>query len=154
MVKSAIQNQDVYTLLILFGTLYAFVKWRYHNHNEMTGFIKELYMENNIYIAGPMTGKPEFNFPAFFRAEERLKQSGWNVFNPARNDQNMGIDVAGTTGDPAEIPNFCLRKALSWDMQRICESEAIYMLKGWEHSSGARAEHTLANALKLQVIYE
>ena len=101
-----------------------------------------------------MTGKHEFNFPAFFAAEARLKDEGWNVFNPARNDQSMGIDVTGTTGDPAEIPNFCLRKALSWDMQRICECAAIYMLKGWEHSSGARAEHTLANALKLQVIYE
>lgn len=111
-------------------------------------------MENNIYIAGPMTGKPEFNFPAFFEAEDYLKSEGWNVFNPARHDQEMGIDVTGTTGDPDEIPNFCLRKALSWDMQKICESGAIYMLKGWEHSSGAKAEHTLATALRLQVIYQ
>lgn len=111
-------------------------------------------MENNIYIAGPMTGYTEFNFPAFFAAEDKLRAEGWNVFNPARNDQNIGVDVTGTTGKHEEIPTFCLRKALAWDMQRICESGAIYMLKGWEHSSGARAEHTLANALKLQVIYE
>ena len=107
-----------------------------------------------IYVAGPMTGRKEFNFPAFFAAEERLRRLGWIVFNPAKHDQESGIDVTGTTGNPAEIPAFSLREALAWDMSRICEADAIYMLHGWEHSSGARAEHALANALKLQIIYE
>lgn len=107
-----------------------------------------------IYIAGPMTGIREFNFPAFFAAEKDLYADGWVVFNPARNDQENGIDVSGTTGRPEEIPAFSLRKALAWDMQKICEADAIFMLRGWEHSSGARAEHSLASALKLHVIYE
>ena len=107
-----------------------------------------------IYVAGPMTGKPEFNFPAFFAVEARLQADGWHVFNPARNDLEHGVCVTGTTGDPKEIPNFSLREALKWDMQRICEADAIFMLKGWEHSSGARAEHTLAGALRLTVVYE
>lgn len=111
-------------------------------------------MEDNIYIAGPMTGYPEFNFPAFFQAETRLKKYGWNVFNPARNDHAMGINVIGTTGKREEIPTFDIRRAMSWDMQRICESAAIYMLQNWEDSPGARAEHALAVALQLQIIYE
>lgn len=110
--------------------------------------------KKKIYIAGPMTGRKEFNFAAFYHAEARLHAKGWIVFNPARNDEENGVKVVGTEGDPAEIPNFCLRKALAWDMQRICESDAIYMLRGWERSSGARAEHTLATALGLDIIYE
>ena len=112
-------------------------------------------MQNNIYIAGPMRGVPEFNFPSFYEAEEMLKKQGWNVFNPARNDvENYGLNTTGLKGDMGELPEFNLRDALAWDMQRICESGAIYMLQGWEHSTGARAEHALAIALGLDVEYE
>lgn len=63
-----------------------------------------------VYIAGPMTGLPEFNFPLFFEAEELLKGHGFEVINPARED---GIDTSGMKGDLSEVPDFCLRKARS-----------------------------------------
>ena len=109
-----------------------------------------------IYIAGPMTGLKEFNFPAFFAAESGLSELGHECFNPARNDEEKyGIDVTGTDGDPKQIPTFDLRKALSDDTRYICEeAEGIYMLKGWERSSGACAEHALAKALNLEIIYQ
>jgi len=112
-------------------------------------------MGNNIYIAGPMRGYPEFNFPAFFSVECRLQDAGWNVFNPARHDvDEYNLDTRGMKGDMHEIPQFNLRNALVWDTQRICESDAIFMLNGWEHSTGARAEHALALALGLKILYE
>ena len=34
-----------------------------------------------VYVAGPMTGLPEFNYPAFFAAEEYLRSHGAKVMN-------------------------------------------------------------------------
>ena len=36
-----------------------------------------------IYVAGPMTGLPELNYPAFNAAADRLRARGWHVENPA-----------------------------------------------------------------------
>ena len=38
-----------------------------------------------IYIAGPMTGLPDSNYPAFHAAEARLQALGHEPHNPARN---------------------------------------------------------------------
>ena len=38
-----------------------------------------------IYIAGPMTGLPECNYPAFHEAARRLRLLGYEVLNPAEN---------------------------------------------------------------------
>jgi hypothetical protein len=40
-------------------------------------------------------------------------------------------------------------------MVAICDNcTAIYMMAGWESSSGAKAEHALAKALGLSIFYE
>ena len=36
-----------------------------------------------VYIAGPMSGLPEFNYPAFHAAAEKLRGMGFHVENPA-----------------------------------------------------------------------
>ncbi len=112
----------------------------------------------NIYIAGPMRGIPEFNFPAFFAAESMLNAEGHAVFNPARRDnEKHGTDISADnpTGDEdlaAEKHGFDLREALGADTAWICASaDAIYLLEGWSNSSGARAEKALAEALGLEV---
>ena len=117
----------------------------------------------NIYIAGPMRGYPEFNFPAFFAAEERLRERTdiGVIFNPARRDNEAhGTDISAgnTTGDEdlaAEEHGFSLREALGADTDWICHNaDAIYMLRGWQNSSGARAELALAEALGHKIEYE
>lgn len=44
-----------------------------------------------LYVAGPMRGIPEFNFPAFFEAEDRPLKAGYDVINPARKDTDDGL---------------------------------------------------------------
>lgn len=112
------------------------------------------------YIAGPMQGYEKFNFPAFDAAADYLRKQGHEVFNPADKDRERhGKDFADrfASGSIAEATagGFSLREALALDTQWICkEAEAIYMLKGWERSGGARAEHALATALRLEIKYE
>lgn len=114
-------------------------------------------MPKKIYIAGPMSGFKDFNFPAFFDAQSLLEAEGWHVFNPAEKDENThSADIFKGSGDVAECETkgFSLREALVWDTARICESDAIYMLKDWEKSSGAFAEWALARTLRLEIIYQ
>jgi hypothetical protein len=119
-------------------------------------------MGKKIYIAGPMTGYPEFNFPAFFAAEAQLKETGWRVFNPAAKDQEVDLDSeAVKTGDAklAVEKGFDFREAYLWDVTRIIEGDAIYMLKGWQFSPGAVGEHAVAVAMQrhypdFQIIYQ
>lgn len=91
-----------------------------------------------LYLAGPMRGLPELNFPTFFAVAERLRVKGHEVFNPAEHQENP----------------FSIRRALKLDLSWICDhAEAVAFLSGWESSKGARAEHALATALDLTIIY-
>lgn len=106
------------------------------------------------YIAGPMRGYPEFNFPAFFKLAAILRAAGHAVFNPAEHETQRGLDVTGLKGDLSELDKlgFCIRDALAADTQFIClEATDIYMLPGWSNSKGATAERALALALDLKI---
>jgi hypothetical protein len=112
-----------------------------------------------IYVAGPMRGIPEFNFPAFHKAAARLRSEGHEVFNPAERDiAHHGKDIskgnaAGCEKLAAAEHGFNLREALKDDLVYIClEADAIALLPGWEASKGANAELATAKALGLGVI--
>lgn len=108
-------------------------------------------MAKSIYIAGPMSGYPEFNFPAFFAAQRRLEAQGWKVWNPAAKDGEDMLDTqAFKTGDHhrAVACGFDFRAAYSWDCDKVINGDGIYMLRGWEASPGARGEHAVAVAMQ------
>jgi len=92
-----------------------------------------------IYIAGPMKGKKDKNIPEFLAAQEMLESLAFIVLNPAilpereeiTKEQYMDIDLA---------------------MIRACDH--IYMLKGWQDSSGAFLEHAYAKYLGLEIVYQ
>ena len=112
-----------------------------------------------IYLAGPMRGIPEFNFPAFYAAAAKLRADGHFVFSPAeRDNERHGTDISNgnATGDEAKAAKdhgFNLREALAHDLAFICaEADAIALLPGWEASKGANAERMTALALGLKEI--
>lgn len=114
-----------------------------------------------LYIAGPMRGYPQFNFPAFFTAESQLTSLGHEVFNPARADNDkFGVDVGALSpeGDEAKLgaqTGFTVRDALNRDMEWITKhADGIYMLKGWEKSAGAFAEWAMARGIGIEIFYE
>jgi hypothetical protein len=97
----------------------------------------------NWYLAGPMRGLKDYNFPAFDFAAEKLREEGYTVFSPADNDRET--DNQG--------PSFDIRRALRDDTRWIClYADAVALLPGWENSKGAKAEIALAEALGLTVV--
>lgn len=111
-----------------------------------------------LYIAGPMRGVPEFNFPAFDAARSHLLTEGFeDVVSPADMDRDVGFDPSDLPDDHdwAVVPDsFSLAEAVDRDLQAIRECDAIYLLEGWEHSKGALAEKAVAEWLGLTVMYE
>jgi len=91
-----------------------------------------------IYIAGPMTGYPKHNFPAFYEAEAVLDSKGYDTINPARMDEACGYDPA-----TEPTPEF-LQDAIRRDFEAICRAEGLALLPGWERSVGATAEAAIA----------
>lgn len=95
-------------------------------------------MSMRTYLAGPMTGHPELNFPLFHAEAKRLRDCGHDVVNPAE------INV-----DPAKGWTECMRA----DIAELVKCEAIAMLPGWQQSRGASLEHHIATQLGMQVIH-
>ena len=91
------------------------------------------------YISGPMTGYPDFNFPAFAAAAATFRGAGWTILSP---HENFGGDQ---TRDYLEY--------LRADMEAIRQAEAIILLPGWPSSNGARWELQIALGLKLKVYF-
>jgi hypothetical protein len=108
--------------------------------------------QKQIYIAGPMSGYPEFNFPAFFAAQKKLEAEGWKVWNPAGKDSESDVQKsdAYATGSDQQLmqSGWDFRKAYLWDCDKVIKGDGIYMLQGWEKSAGARGEHAVAVSMK------
>ena len=90
-----------------------------------------------IYIAGPMTGLPDFNYPAFFTAAEQLSALGHDVVNPARE----------WDGKPSAEWSDYMRRGIT----DVCTCDGVALLPGWTESKGAQIECDVADALGLVV---
>lgn len=101
-----------------------------------------------IYIAGPMSGHENLNWPAFFKKEKELAEEGWIVVNPARLDQESGIDPAQPLGDYDY--EDCARR----DIDALFQCDAIYLMWGWQFSKGACWERALAKKQGIRRFYE
>lgn len=115
-----------------------------------------------LYLAGPMRGYAEYNFPAFHAAAAKLREAGYTVFSPAEADMDeFGFDVSKEVpaGDDAALsrklkmdPLAFRRNVFERDALEICRNaDGIALLPGWEKSLGARAERALAEAIGLKV---
>ncbi len=90
---------------------------------------------NTLYIAGPMSGIPDFNYPAFRAEAERLRALGFEVENPADNPEQK---------DWASYLRVALVQMLSCDL--------VALLPGWQQSRGACLEVHVAKALGMPVL--
>jgi hypothetical protein len=96
-----------------------------------------------IYIAGPMRGREFYNFPAFHEAEQHLKDLGHDVVSPARLDIEAGFLMSHLPEDHDwnEMPHgMDYEDTMARDLEALDTCDAIYMLRGWTTSQGAKRE--------------
>lgn len=115
------------------------------------------------YLAGPMSGYPQHNFPLFESAAAGLRGIGYDIVSPAEmesdeirdyvmSDEDGSFTNIGA-GDP--LPN-----GLTWgillarDVKLIAdECGGIILLPGWEASRGARLEAFVAASCGHDLMY-
>lgn len=94
-----------------------------------------------LYIAGPMTGHPDFNYPAFNANAGLLRGAGYDVLNPVDSEHE------NPTPGAAQAWDWYMRRAL----RMLTHADGIATLDGWESSRGASLEVYIAAQLKLPI---
>ena len=90
-----------------------------------------------VYLAGPMTGYPDFNYVAFRLRAKQWRADGWDVLNPA---ENFGGDQTRE-----------YREYMRADLAMLLQADAIAFLPGWRQSKGAMFEHSVAVVLGIDM---
>ena len=94
-----------------------------------------------MYVSGPISWMPEYNQKAFKEAGQKLEAMGYAPVQP--NDfgsfSNEKMHWLACITDSIHILSRC---------------QGLYLLAGWEHSTGAKIEHLVARRLNIPVYYE
>ena len=90
-----------------------------------------------VYISGKITGDADYK-KKFKNAENILESAGFEVFNPAEQE------------DTGKSWTWYMRK----DIAGLMECDAIFLLKDQEESRGARLEAYIASQLKIKIYEE
>jgi hypothetical protein len=89
-----------------------------------------------VYLAGPMSGLPGWNYPAFHQAAAALRAAGYQVVNPAEN------------GLP---PEAHWEHHMRRDLAALVTCGRVATLPGWQSSRGAQLEVHVAHTLHMTV---
>lgn len=95
---------------------------------------------SRLYVCGPMSGLPEFNYPAFHGATERLAALGYDIENPADNQQD----------DTSPVPVW--QQFMRLGVAQLVRCDGIALLDGWQKSRGASLEVFIGTQLGLTVM--
>jgi hypothetical protein len=87
-----------------------------------------------LYLAGPMSGLPDYNYPAFMAGARALRSAGFMVVNPAEN------------GLPQSAPWAAHMRR---DLHAMLDCQGLALLPGYEKSRGASLEVYVANELQM-----
>jgi hypothetical protein len=91
----------------------------------------------DLYISGPMTSIPDFNYPLFNSCAEFFRDMDYTVYSPAEIDDGMQIGQAVEEAKPWQ---YYMTKAIELQMK----SNAWVGLPNWYRSKGAKREFDLA----------
>lgn len=102
------------------------------------------------YVAGPMRGYEQWNFPAFDAARDLLVNEGHLVISPADLDRMRGFNEAEET----EFSQEQFDLAMQVDLTAIAAfATDMYLIKGWVGSIGVGHELAVARACGKNVRY-
>lgn len=91
-----------------------------------------------LYVAGPMTGLPERNYPAFHEACKKLMMAQYDTENPVDND-----DIVVHADDYTDYLRAGIRQLITCD--------GVAFLPGFGQSKGAMMELYIAACLQMPI---
>lgn len=117
--------------------------------NEMS--VKPAVAKPKVYIAGPMRGIKDFNRDAFNAAAKALDAKGWQPINPVDLERLWPVTDGGEAVDGIDLDGL-----MAIERKAAKNVDAIYLLKGWEKSEGAKRElgEFLLNGMGIHVLLE
>lgn len=98
-----------------------------------------------LYLAGPMTGHPNYNYPAFHQAARDLRELGYFIVSPAENDHDQPIPPPEP--EHAAPHGHYVRAGL----RKLLHADAVALLPEWETSKGTSVELTVARAIGMDI---
>ena len=101
-----------------------------------------------VYVSGKMRGVHIYNRGQFDRWTRKLKELGFDAVNP--------MDIGDSIATPEEIdasPEL-VERVMAADISALLKCEAIFMLRGWETSEGARRELKVALDMNIPIMQE
>ena len=110
------------------------------------------------YLAGPMTGIPQFNFPLFESEADRLRADGHAVISPHEQDSPAVQKAAWASPDGAlhsgHIAGETWGDILSRDVKLVADQvHGVLVLPNWDKSRGARLETFVAYLCKKPILW-
>ena len=90
-----------------------------------------------LCLAGPITGYPYHNTPAFTEAAAALRAAGYEVANPREN-----------YGGRTDLSHADYMRA---SIVALLGCDGVALLEGWTHSEGATLEWRVAKTIGLPV---
>lgn len=99
-----------------------------------------------LYLAGPMSGIPQFNVPMFTRVAAKLREQGYDIVSPAELDdaEDKGAALLSPDGNPAHAKRSW-GDFLARDVKLLADGgiDGLVFLPNWTASRGARLEATV-----------
>lgn len=111
--------------------------------------------QKTYYLAGKMSGIPQFNVPEFFRVAALLRQQGYKVINPAELDSEQCRLAAlrSLTGEKTDLPkDETWGEIMGRDITSVIDDvDGVALFENWVDSPGARLECFTAYLLGKQI---
>lgn len=118
-------------------------------------------MSKVYYLAGPMSGIPQFNYPEFHRIASVLRDAGYQIESPAELDtpEQQKFAMESKNGDAGV---FVRQTGITWgdtlakDVKLVSDKvDGIIAMHNWYISRGARLEVFVATLVGKPVyVYE
>lgn len=105
---------------------------------SIVGTLSHLVKGRKIYISGPIKDTPD-HLKRFAAGAQWIDGMGFTAVNPCCLEHEAD----------ATYEDF-----MREDIRALLDCQGVYMLKGWEKSAGARAEHLVAVMIGLPIAYE
>lgn len=110
-----------------------------------------------IYVSGPISGMSNGNASAFLIAKSLVQSWGHEAIVPHEIEPHAHAGPCppsysrDVTGEGGHTSTACFIRS---DLAMLLRCDAVFMLRGWERSVGARLEFDVAAVSGLKIYYE